>query len=97
MALNENRRPPRRLPARSRRQRGAANVVDDLRVDVLRAPEHGEARPLAVAAHPLADPVAADAPPLVLVVLAAHVVAPAAVLPALRRMYSFSYLIPLPL
>src|SRR5262249_39713674 len=84
------------LAARSGHQRRTAEVVDDLRVDVPRAPEHGQARPSRVALHALPDPVAANAPPLVLVVTAAHVVAPAAVFPALRRMYSFSYLIPLP-
>src|SRR5437773_3968960 len=43
----------RRLDARRRRQRLAAHVVDDLRVDVADAPEHAQARTLFRAGDPL--------------------------------------------
>ena len=46
----------RRLDARRRDQRLAAQVVDDLRVDVRHAAEHAQARPLLGAGDPLALP-----------------------------------------
>src|SRR6476661_139843 len=46
----------RRFHARCRRERLAAQVVDDLRVDVRHAAEHAEARPLGGAGNPLALP-----------------------------------------
>src|SRR5262245_35137144 len=85
------------LAARCRGQRDPAHVVDDLRVDVTRAPEHRQARPLGRADHPLADAVAPDAAPFGMIVRAAHDDVVPAGFPALRRMYSASYLIPLPL
>ena len=72
------------------------DVVDQLRVDVSAAAEHRQTRTARRARDPLANAIAANATPLVLVVLTAHDAAPAA-LPALRRMYSPSYLTPLPL
>src|SRR5262249_17546246 len=72
-------------------------VVHDLGVDVVRAAEHGQARPRPRARHAVPDAMAADHAPLVLVVMsAAHDAAPAA-FPAFRRMYSPSYFTPLPL
>src|SRR6266850_415037 len=85
-----------RLPARRGHQGRAAQVVDDLGIDVLATPEHRQARALDAALDTLADAEAANRAPFVLVVLSAHVADPA-VLPALRRMYSPSYLMPLPL
>src|SRR5262249_44909392 len=84
------------VAARSRGQGDSPHVVDDLRVDVRRAAEHRQTRALFRAPHLLTRPQVTDLPPLVLVVPTAHVAAPAA-LPALRRMYSPSYLMPLPL
>src|SRR6185503_6561930 len=78
-------------------QRHALHVVDDLGVDVRRAAEHAQARPSGRTGDAVPDAIAADLPPLVLVVVSArHYAAPAA-LPALRRMYSPSYFTPLPL
>src|SRR5258705_460577 len=85
------------VAARGLRQRHARRVVHDLGVDVRGASEHAEARPLRRAHDAVPDAIAADLPPLVLVVVSArHYAAPAA-LPAFRRMYSPSYLTPLPL
>src|SRR5262245_23096554 len=84
------------VAARGGGERDSAHVVDDLGIDVRRAAEHREAWALLRAPHLLARPQVTDLPPLVLVVPTTHVAAPAA-LPALRRMYSPSYLMPLPL
>src|SRR5579884_3674685 len=53
-----------RLGRRGRGQRPPGGVVDDLGVDVLVGPEHGQARPLGGAADPLADPAVALDPRL---------------------------------
>src|SRR5262249_4369881 len=84
------------VPTRSLGERDAAHVVHELRVDVRRAPEPGESRTRLGDTDRLANAQMADVAQFVLVVSTTHVVAPAA-LPALRRMYSPSYLMPLPL
>src|SRR5690242_21934142 len=71
------------VAARGLGQRHALRVVHDLGIDVRRAAEHAEARPLDRARDAVPDAIAADLPPLVLVVMSArHYAAPAA-LPAL--------------
>src|SRR5581483_1007145 len=54
----------RRLGRRGRGQGAPGGVVDDLGVDVLVGPEHGQARPLGGPADPLADPAVALDPRL---------------------------------
>src|SRR5262245_14032037 len=85
------------LRARDGHQRAAGDVVDDLRGDVLERTENHEARPLRRARHLLAD-AKMPAVPLLLASLRNcwHGYLPPA-LPALRRMISPAYLMPLPL
>src|SRR5262245_33526865 len=85
------------VAARGLRQRDALHVVDDLGVDVHAAAEHAEPWARRGALDAVPDPVAADLPPLGLVVMSARHYADPAAFPAFRRMYSPSYLTPLPL
>src|SRR5438876_3363345 len=84
-----------RRPAVHRRHRLAGDVVDELSVDVVEAPEHGQARAFGRPPDHPADPPMPDRPPLDLVARQ-HYFAPA-FLPTLRRMCSSAYLMPLPL
>src|SRR5439155_24780294 len=71
-------------------------VVDELRVDVVKAPEHCEARPCRRPAHGAPDPSVPEVarrPPL----LRDHFAPAPAFLPTLRRTTSSEYLMPLPL
>src|SRR5262245_27580765 len=85
------------LAARSRGECHAAQIVDDLGVDVLGAAEHRQTRTLGRTDHAAANAITPDAPALVVIVGSTHDDAVPAALPALRRMYSPSYLTPLPL
>src|SRR5262249_53006969 len=85
------------LAARRRGQRDAADVVDELRVDVLRAAKHRQARPLGRTGNTLANAITPDPAPFVVIVGSAHAAPVPAALPALRRMCSPSYFTPLPL
>src|SRR5262245_43789525 len=94
---------PRRLPSPEclapavDGQQGAPGVVvHQLRVDVIEAPEHGQPRPRARAAHEPAKPAMPDVPrypPL----LRDHLAPAPAFLPTFRRTTSLAYLMPLPL
>src|SRR5262249_48200004 len=85
---------------RRRREHAARDVVDRLGVDVLGRPEHGQPRTLGRAAHPLANRAFALGATAILVGteldVSSHGYLPA-VFPALRRMVSLAYLMPLPL
>src|SRR6185436_20658655 len=85
------------LPARCRRQGDAVQVVDDLGIDVLRAAKYRKTRTLRRTDDTAPDAIPPDAAAFVLVVGPAHDDPVPAALPALRRMYSPSYLMPLPL
>src|SRR6185503_20409328 len=88
------------LGVRGSREHATRDVVDRLRVDVLRRAEHGQTRTLRGAVDPLADgALALRALALfggAVLDVSSHGYLPA-VFPALRRMVSVTYLMPLPL
>src|SRR5437879_4700750 len=88
--------PERRAPAVHREDRPTRVVIDELRVDVVEAPEHREAGSRRGPAHVAPDPAVSEVarhPPL----LYDHFAPAPAFLPTLRRTTSSAYLMPLPL
>src|SRR3990172_1804445 len=92
-----------RRPATNRDERLSSLVVDELGVDVLQAPEDGEARTRGRSPHALPDPEMPDLPSLDLdarqhgrLYFGVAAAAPA-FLPTFRRMTSSAYFTPLPL
>src|SRR5205823_1873418 len=87
------------LERRRRGQRAAGAVVDELRVEVVEAAEHRQARALGRAGHVHAHALVALQPVDLAVLSPDHAVAfaPFPALPGLRRTFSPAYLTPLPL
>src|SRR3972149_4592706 len=92
-----------RRPATNRDERLSSLVVDELGVDVLQAPEDGEARTRGRSPHALPDPEMPDLPSLDLdarqhgrLYFGVAAAAPA-FLPTFRRMTSSAHFTPLPL